>query len=315
MWSLLLNFVYMSVDLTLLKKLRDAIGAGLSDCKTALMETNNDFDEAVNWLRKKGMASAAKKTGRVASEGLVGINISGTKGIVLELNSETDFVAKNQNFQNLLKELLAIAINANSLEDLLNIKIGNISVAEKVAESSGIIGEKLELRRFQKVEVKQGVIASYIHTSEVENTGKTCVLLGVESDSSNKDALYDLGRKICMQSAAMKPQYLKVEEVPQSVIENEKAIAREQLLAQKKPEAVIEKILEGKVAKFYEDSVLLNQVFVMDNKKKISDITSETEKAIGAKISFTTMARFTLGEGVEKKEENFADEVAKMVQV
>lgn len=304
----------MSADLTLLKKLREELGAGLGDCKTALTETNNNYEEAVTWLRKKGMASAAKKTGRVASEGLVGINIQGTKGIVLELNSETDFVAKNENFQKLLKQLLEVAIDANSLEELNSLKIDGMTISEKVAESSGIIGEKLELRRFAKVEVKEGVIASYIHTSELENTGKTCVLLGIESGSSNKEALLELGKKLCMQTAAMKPQFLKVEQVPSSVIENEKAISREQLVAQKKPENVIEKILEGKIAKFYEDNVLLNQVSVMDSKKKISDLVLEKEKEIGAKISFTTLERFTLGEGIEKKEENFAEEVAKMTK-
>ena len=304
----------MSADLTLLKKLREELGAGLGDCKTALTETNNNYEEAVTWLRKKGMASAAKKTGRVASEGLVGINIQGTKGIVLELNSETDFVAKNENFQKLLKQLLEVAIDANSLEELNSLKIDGMTISEKVAESSGIIGEKLELRRFAKVEVKEGVIASYIHTGELENTGKTCVLLGIESGSSNKEALLELGKKLCMQTAAMKPQFLKVEQVPSSVIENEKAISREQLVAQKKPENVIEKILEGKIAKFYEDNVLLNQVSVMDSKKKISDLVLEKEKEIGAKISFTTLERFTLGEGIEKKEENFAEEVAKMTK-
>ncbi len=304
----------MSVDLTLLKQLRETVGAGLGDCKTALMETNNNFEEAITWLRKKGMASAAKKTGRVASEGLVGINIQGNEGIVVELNSETDFVAKNQNFQDLLKSILEVAIKANSLEELNALKFGAITVAEKVAEASGIIGEKLELRRFQKVSVKNGVIASYIHTSEAPNTGKTCVLLGVESDASNKDALNELGKKLCMQAAAMNPPYLKVNEVPASVIEGEKAIAREQLRAQKKPENVIEKILEGKVAKYYEDNVLLNQVFVMDSKKTIADVVKETEKVVGGKIEFTTLANFKLGAGITKKEENFADEVAKMAQ-
>ncbi len=301
-------------DLNLLKQLREAVGAGLGDCKKALVETNNNFDEAVNWLRKKGMASAAKKADRVASEGLVGINVQGNQGIVLELNSETDFVAKNTNFQELLKKLLAVAINASSLEELNALKLDGTTVAEKVAESSGIIGEKLELRRFQKVSVKNGVIASYIHTSEVENTGKTCVLLGVESDCSNKEILLELGRKLCMQAAAMKPQYLKTTEVPASILENEKAIAREQLLAQKKPEAVIEKILEGKVAKFYEDNVLLNQIFVMDSKKTITDVVKEAEKTLNTKIVFTSLALFKLGEGVAKKEENFADEVAKMAK-
>lgn len=304
----------MSADLTLLKKLREEIGAGLGDCKTALIETGNNYEEAINWLRKKGMASAGKKAGRIASEGLVGINIQGNKGIVVELNSETDFVAKNQNFQDLLKSILATAINAESLEGLKSLKIGNTTVEEKVIESSGIIGEKLELRRFQKVEVKNGVIASYIHTSEVENTGKTCVLLGVESESSNKEALNELGKKLCMQAAAMKPQFLKIEEVPSATLENEKSIAREQLIAQKKPEAVIEKILEGKVAKFYEDNVLLNQIFVMDNKKTIKDVVREVEKSLNSEIKFTTLARFTLGEGIEKKEENFAEEVAKMTK-
>lgn len=302
----------MSADLNLLKKLRDLVGAGIGDCKKALTETNNDFDEAINWLRKKGMASAAKKADRVASEGLIGINIQGTQGIVLELNSETDFVAKNENFRALLTKLLGVAISANSLEDLNNLKVDGVSISEKVAESSGIIGEKLELRRFQKVSVKNGVIASYIHSSEVENIGKTCVLLGVESDSPKKDVLLELGKKLCMQAAAMKPQFLKATEVPHAILENEKSIAREQLLAQRKPENVIEKILEGKVAKFYEDNVLLNQVFVMDSKKTIADVIKDAEKEVATKITFTTLARFTLGEGVAKKDENFAEEVAKM---
>lgn len=304
----------MSVDLTLLKQLRETVGAGLGDCKTALIETNNNLEEAITWLRKKGMASAAKKTGRVASEGLVGINIQGNQGIVVELNSETDFVAKNQQFQDLLKSILEVAINANSLEELNSLKLGAITVAEKVAEASGIIGEKLELRRFQKVSVKNGVVASYIHTSEIPNTGKTCVLLGVESDAENKDALNELGKKLCMQAAAMSPRFLKTSEVPASVLDNEKAIASEQLRAQKKPENVIEKILEGKVAKYYEDNVLLNQVFVMDSKKIIADIVAETAKAVGSKIEFTTLANFKLGAGIERKQENFADEVAKMAQ-
>ncbi|MFT4967652.1 MAG: elongation factor Ts, partial [Candidatus Deianiraeaceae bacterium] len=278
----------MSVDLTLLKKLREALGAGLGDCKKALIETENNFDDAVNWLRKKGIASAAKKSGRVASEGLVGINIQENSGIVLELNSETDFVAKNENFQSILKQLLEIGINADSLEELNELKIANITVAEKIAESSGIIGEKMDLRRFQKVTVTNGVVAYYIHASEIANMGKTCVLLGVESKSTNKEALFNLGKKICMQAAAMNPQYLKVEDVPSTIVQNEKEIAKAQLIAQKKPENVIERILEGKITKYYEDNVLLNQIFVMDNKKTISDVIKEEEKALGETISFTT---------------------------
>ena len=304
----------MSNDLALLKQLREISGAGMGDCKKALTETGNNIEEAMVWLRKKGMASAAKKADRVASEGLVGINIQGTQGIILELNSETDFVAKNENFRSLLKEILELTISAKSLDEALSTKIGPITVEEKISESSGIIGEKLALRRFKKLSVKNGVIANYIHTSEMPNTGKTCVILGIESDSENKEALLELGKKLCMQAAAMKPRYLSSNEVETSVLDKEKEISREQLIAQKKPEAVIEKILEGKVAKFYEENVLLNQIFVMDNKKTISDVVKEAEKALGTKISFTGLGLFKLGEGVEKKEENFAEEVAKMVK-
>ncbi len=311
-----MQFYYkvMSNDIAILKQLREISGAGMGDCKKALTETGNNIEEAMVWLRKKGMASAAKKADRVASEGLVGINIQGNQAVILELNSETDFVAKNESFRGLIKEILSLTLSANSLEEALLTKIGEVSIEEKVAESSGIIGEKLALRRFKKVSVKNGVIASYIHTSEMPNTGKTCVLLGVESDCSNTDALNELGKKLCMQAAAMRPRYLHSSEVETSVLEKEKEISREQLAAQKKPEAVIEKILEGKIAKFYEDNVLLNQIFVMDNKKTIGDVVKETEKTLGTTISFTGFALFKLGEGVEKKEENFADEVAKMVQ-
>jgi len=304
----------MSNGIELLKQLREISGAGMGDCKKALTETGNNIEEAMVWLRKKGMASAAKKSDRVASEGLVGINIQGTQGIILELNSETDFVAKNDSFRNLLKEILETTISANSLEQALSTKIGTTTIEEKVAESSGIIGEKLALRRFKKVSVKNGIIASYIHTSEMPNTGKTCVLLGVESDCSNKEALTELGKKLCMQAAAMRPSYLSANEVETSILDKEKEISREQLIAQKKPEAVIEKILEGKIAKFYEENVLLNQIFVMDNKKTISDVVKDAEKALGTTITFTGFALFKLGEGVEKKEENFAEEVAKMVK-
>jgi elongation factor Ts len=302
----------MSNELALIKQLREAVGAGIGDCKKALAETGGNIEEAITWLRKKGIASAAKKVGRVASEGLVGIKIGTNCGIVLELNSETDFVAKNENFRNLITNILNVSLDAKTLEDLNSMKIGGQSVEEKVAESSGLIGEKIVLRRFERVDVKNGVIASYVHGSEYENTGKTCVILGVESDSQNKEALLDLGKKMCMQAAAMRPKYLHSKDVPTSVLDLEKSIAREQLLASKKPESVIEKILEGKVAKYYEDNVLLHQIFVMDNKKTILELVKEYEKQTGSAITFTGLAVFKLGDGIEKPAENFADEVAAM---
>jgi elongation factor Ts len=302
----------MSNELALIKELREAVGAGIGDCKKALAETGGNIEEAITWLRKKGIASAAKKTGRIASEGLVGMKLLPTHGIVLELNSETDFVAKNENFRNLITSILNVAPNASSLESLNAMNLGGQSVEEKVAESAGLIGEKILLRRFARVDVKHGVIASYVHGSEFENTGKTCVILGVESESKNHAALLDLGKKMCMQAAAMRPKYLHYSDVPASILEVEKSIAREQLLASKKPENVIEKILEGKVAKYYEDNVLLNQIFVMDSKKTISELVKEYEKQVGSTIKFTGLASFKLGDGVEKQSENFADEVASM---
>lgn len=302
----------MSNELALIKELREAVGAGIGDCKKALAETGGNIEDAITWLRKKGIASAAKKTGRVASEGLVGIKIGENHGIVLELNSETDFVAKNENFRKLITNILGVALEAKNLDGLNCLKLDGQSVEEKVAETSGLIGEKIVLRRFERVDVQNGVIASYVHGSEYENTGKTCVILGVESDSSNHEALHDLGKKMCMQAAAMRPKYLHTTDVPASVLEVEKSIAREQLLAQKKPESVIEKILEGKVAKYYEENVLLNQVFVMDSKKTITELVKEYEKQTGSSIKFTGIAVFKLGDGIEKPSENFADEVASM---
>lgn len=302
----------MSNELALIKQLRDAVGAGVGDCKKALQETGGNIEEAITWLRKKGIAAAAKKTGRVASEGLVGIKVSEKYGIVLELNSETDFVAKNENFRSLITQILGASENVKSLEELNSAKINGQAIQDKVAETSGIIGEKIVLRRFQRVEIQNGVIASYVHGSEYENTGKTCVILGIECNTANREALLDLGKKMCMQAAAMRPKYLHTTDVPASVLEVEKSIAREQLAASKKPESVIEKILEGKVAKYYEENVLLNQIFVMDSKKTVTDLVKECEKQINSQIKFTGIAVFKLGDGIEKLQENFADEVAAM---
>lgn len=241
----------MSNDIAILKQLREISGAGMGDCKKALTETGNNIEEAMVWLRKKGMASAAKKADRVASEGLVGINIQGTQAVILELNSETDFVAKNESFRGLIKEILSLTISANSLEDALSTKIGEVAIEEKVAESSGIIGEKLALRRFKKVSVKNGVIASYIHTSEMANTGKTCVLLGVESESTNVDALNELGKKLCMQAAAMRPRYLHSSEVETSVLEKEKRnFTRTVGCSKKSRKLLLKKFLKEKLQNF-----------------------------------------------------------------
>lgn len=302
----------MSNELALIKQLRDAIGAGISDCKKALSETDGNIEDAITWLRKKGIAAATKKTSRIASEGLVGIKVLEKHGVVLELNSETDFVAKNENFRSLITQILNVAKNVKSFDELNLTQINGQSIQDKVAESSGIIGEKIILRRFQRIDVKNGVIASYIHSSEYENTGRTCVILGIECNSTNHEALLDLGKKMCMQAAAMRPKYLHISDVPSSILNEEKSIAREQLLSSKKPENVIEKILEGKVAKYYEDNVLLNQIFVMDSKKTITDLIKECEKQINSQISFTGLAVFKLGDGIEKPIENFADEVATM---
>ncbi|MFN8911577.1 MAG: translation elongation factor Ts [Alphaproteobacteria bacterium] len=307
----------MTISASLVKELRDKTGAGMMDCKKALAETNGDVEAAVDWLRTKGLAAAAKKAGRVAADGLVATHVDGKSGAVVELNSETDFVAKNDKFQNLATSLVRdyLAFNNNDIEAFKASKssLSGKTVTEEVSEHIAVIGENMTLRRANKLQVSNGAVVSYVHNSVAPALGKIGVLVAIESDIAS-DKLQVLGKQIAMHIAASKPESLTTAELDQSLVEREKAVFVEQARASGKPDNVIEKMVGGRIAKFYEQVVLLEQMFVMDGKTKISQVVEDFAKENGGSAQIVAFERFALGEGVEKQETgSFADEVASMV--
>jgi elongation factor Ts len=308
-------------NLDLIKKLRETTGCGIADCNKAIKECGEaNYDECVTWLRKKGLAQVAKKSGRVTSEGLIGLYKEGNKASMIELNSETDFVAKNDKFQSLVKTIVKTAINVDSKlsgnEYIEKLKDSNLKSGQKIsdllAENIGVIGENLNLRRGTTVELQgTGKIVSYLHNAVDSELGKIGVLAVLKSDA-DETKLQEIGKKIAMHIAAIKPEFLKIEEVSQEKLNKEKEILFEQARQSGKPDDIIEKMMVGKIRKYYEQVVLLEQAFVMDDKKKISDVLKEFEKETGKSVEIQQYALLVLGEGIEKKEENFAEEVAKM---
>jgi len=303
----------MSISASLVKDLREKTGAGMMDCKKALLETNGDFESAVDWLRTKGLAAAAKKAGRVAAEGLTAVCVKGTQGAAIEINSETDFVSRNEIFQNLVKNVAELAVGLDNIDSLKVAKSqSGKSVEEEIANNVATIGENLSLRRMQTLSVKDGVIASYVHNSSAENMGMISVLVALES-SGDKAKLMETGKQIAMHVAASRPQTLNKEGVSQDMIQREKDIFTEQSRASGKPDDIIAKMIEGRIRKFLEEIVLLDQVFVMDGKTKISDVISLLAKELGTSVELKSYIRFERGEGIEKEEKNFAYEVAAVV--
>lgn len=296
-----------------IKSLRETTGAGMMDCKKALQECDGDIETAKDWLRQKGLAAAAKKSGRTAAEGLVAIAENDNKqAAAIELNSETDFVSRNENFQEAAKTIAEAAIAANGDIDTLkqaNYPGSDKTVDEQVAELVGSIGENLQLRRTGALSVENGIVATYIHNSVAPGLGKIAVLVALESEG-DEDKLQELGKQIAMHVAAAKPEALNREGVDPALLEREKQIFIEQAKDSGKPENIIEKMVEGRINKFYGEIVLLEQLFVVDGKTKITDVITEAEKTVGAPITLKDYIRLALGEGVEKKEENFAEEVA-----
>ncbi len=298
----------------MIKELRESTGAGMMDCKAALVEANGDMDAAIDWLRTKGLSKAAKKTGRVAAEGLVAAATSGTKGALVELNSETDFVARNEQFQGLVGAVAGYALEANGSLDAL--KAHTCSVAGKpvqdvITDAIATIGENIQLRRTAALSVKDGVVASYVHGATKPGMGKIGVLIALES-TGDKEKLNALGKQLAMHVAAAKPEALTRDGVDGSSIERERNVFREQALASGKPADVVEKMIEGRIRKFYEEVVLLEQVFIVDGKTKVSEIIAQAEKEIGAPVQLVAYERYGVGEGIEKEESDFAAEVSKM---
>ncbi len=293
------------------KELRERSGAGMMDCKKALAEAAGDMEAAVDWLRSKGLAAAAKKSSRTAAEGLVGVAVAGTKGAAVEVNSETDFVAKNDQFQTFVRNVAGIALSTGDDVEALKAASypGGGTVADALTANVATIGENQTLRRARVLTVEKGAIVPYVHNQAVPGMGKIGVLVALESDAG-VDVLEPLGKQLAMHIAAAFPHALHADQLDQDVIERERAIAREKAAESGKPEAIIEKMVEGAVQKFKKEAALLSQLFVMDNKTAIADVVAQAGKAAGTSIVLKDYVRFQLGEGIEKEESDFAAEVA-----
>ncbi|MEO1223225.1 MAG: translation elongation factor Ts [Pseudomonadota bacterium] len=301
-----------AITAALVKELREKTGAGMMDCKKALTETGGDMEAAVDWLRKKGLAAAAKKAGRTASEGLVGLQIDGPKGALVEVNSETDFVSRNETFQSFVKTTSELAIGADgSVEALaaLNYPGTGRTVAEELTHLIATIGENMSLRRTASLSVGAGVVAGYIHGAVVSDMGKIGVLVALES-TADAGALAEFGRQLAMHVAATRPESLSVKDLDPALLNREREVLSEQARASGKPENIIEKMVEGRLRKYYQEVVLLEQTFVIDGESKVASAVEAKSKELGAPIAITGFARFTLGEGIEKDEGDFAAEVA-----
>jgi len=306
----------MSISASDIKNLREKTGAGMMDCKKALTETNGDFEGAVDWLRKKGLSAAAKKSGRTAAQGLVGVIGDETRAALIELNAETDFVSRNEKFQSLASAVSKIALDMGGEIEKLKAAVfptSSLSVQEEIVNHVAIIGENMNLRRTAALSVNEGVVATYLHNAVVPGLGKIGVLVALES-KGDKLKLIELGKKIAMHIAAARPICLAISDVDSALVEREKAIFTEQSKAAGKPENVIEKMIEGRINKFFSEVVLLEQIFVFDNKTKIKDVVLEAEKEIGSPIKLVAFERYELGEGIEQEASDFAAEVAKMAK-
>jgi elongation factor Ts len=294
----------------MVKDLRESTGAGMMDCKSALTETAGDMQAAQDWLRKKGLAKAAKKAGRVAAEGLIGALTAATKGVVVEVNSETDFVARNEQFQGLVKMIARVALDVGAdIESIKAAKVGGVAVEAAIADAIATIGENMTLRRAALLEVGNGVVSSYIHNAVIEGAGKMGVIVALES-TGNPDELSQLGRQLAMHVAAANPLALDPAGLTPDVVRREKDVLADKYRQQGKPENVIEKIVESGLKTYYKEVCLLEQAFIHDTAKSVAQALKEVEGKIGAPVKITGFVRYALGEGIEKQETDFAAEVA-----
>jgi elongation factor Ts len=293
------------------KELRERTGAGMMDCKKALAETGGEMESAIDWLRAKGLSAAAKKAGRTAAEGLVGVAVNGNKGAIVEVNSETDFVAKNEQFQQFVREVSQLVLETGDDVDALKAASypGGGTVEEKLTENIATIGENQSLRRAATIEVGQGAVVSYVHNAVAPNMGKIGVLVALESAAA-ADTLQALGKQIAMHIAAANPLALEAASLDADMLEREKGIATEKANESGKPAEIVAKMVEGSMNKFKKENALLSQLFVMDNKTPVADVVAQAGKDAGSPITLKAFKRFQLGEGIEKKESDFAAEVA-----
>jgi elongation factor Ts len=299
------------ITAALVRELRETSGAGMMDCKRALTETEGNLQDAVDWLRKKGLAAAAKKAGRVAAEGLIGVATDATSGAVIEVNSETDFVARNESFQRFVAEVARLGLTAAGLDDLRARPMPGESknVAEKLTQLIGTIGENLTLRRMAALSVKQGLICSYVHNAVAPGLGRIGVLVGLDS-AADAGKLAPFGRQLAMHVAAASPQSLSIADVDPAALERERNVLSEQARASGRPEEIIAKMVEGRLRKYYEDVVLLEQLYVIDGESRVKAAIEKAGREAGAPIQVTGFVRLVLGEGVEREQKDFAAEVA-----
>ena len=300
------------ITAALVKDLREKTGAGMMDCKKALAETDGDMEAAIDWLRKKGLSAAAKKSSRVAAEGLVGVYTADNAGAAIEINAETDFVARNVLFQDFVETATKLALEAKGDVEALKALPHpgeNRSVTERLTQLVATIGENMAIRRAATLVVDPGIVASYVHTAARPGLGRIGVLVALES-SGDKGRLAELGKHLAMHVAAANPQFLSIDAVDAAVLEREKAIYRDQATASEKPADIVEKMVEGRVRKYYEEVVLTEQAYIMEDKTKVGKTVEEAAAEIGAPVKIAGFVRYGLGEGIQKEKKDFASEVA-----
>ena len=302
----------MSLTASMVKELREKSGAGMMDCKKALSEKNGQMEDAIDWLRKKGLASVSKKSGRVAAEGLVGINVKNNSGVIIEINSETDFVSRNEIFQNFVKNCGELALSKKSnIEELKKLPYPDSerTVDEELANNIATIGENMNIRRLEFLEVSEGGLFSYIHNSTAEGLGRLGVLVSLKS-KLNVDELSALGKQIAMHVAATSPKSLSIDDLDEQIVNRERQVLIDQAIASGKPKEIADKIVQGRMHKFYQEVVLNEQVSVLDGETKIKDLVKNFSKEKNSDIELTGFKMIKLGDGIEVEETNFAEEVA-----
>ncbi|WP_032139299.1 translation elongation factor Ts [Rickettsia tamurae] len=305
----------INISAAAVKELREKTGAGMMDCKKALIETSGNFEEAIDFLRKKGLAAAAKKAGRIASEGLTVAKVDGLTGVIVEVNSETDFVARSEQFQDLVKDIANLAVIAKTIDTLKTSKMqSGKSVEEEIIENIATIGENLTLRRMDILEISEGAIGSYVHNEVVPNLGKISVLVGLASNAKDKAKLEALAKQIAVHVAGNNPQSIDDSSLDQALVERERKVFFEKSKEEGKPDNIIEKMVEGRIRKFFSEVVLLQQNFLFEPKLTVAEVIKNAEKELGAEIKIAKFIRYELGEGIEHEEKNFADEVAAITQ-
>jgi elongation factor Ts len=299
-----------NISAGMVKELREKTGAGMMDCKSALSESGGDLEAAVDWLRKKGLAKAAKKAGRIAAEGLIGVAVAQNKGVVVEVNSETDFVARNDLFQGLVKMIADVALDAGAdVDKILAARVGDRTLADAIAETVGKVGENMTLRRAAGLTVQSGIVANYVHSSVTDGLGRIGVIVALES-TGKTDELKAIGRQVAMHVASANPQAIEPAALDAAIITREKNVLAEKARAQGKPAAVVDKIVESGLKTFYKEVCLLDQPFIFDDKKSVAQALKESEARAGAPIKIGGFVRFALGEGIERPEGDFGGEVA-----